>query len=91
VQIQPDWLNGALGFIIPILIQWIKGKNWSRFYKFLLALGSCIVAGIVSCLVTGHFDVKDVPASIIFIFGVAQITYETFWKQLFEGGSYEQK
>jgi len=85
MQIQPEWLNGAIGFFIPILIEWLKKKNWSRFYKFLLALASCVVAGFLSCYFMGRFDVKDIPASIIFIFGVAQITYETFWKELFEG------
>lgn len=83
--IQPEWLNGIIGFFIPILIQYLKKSNWKRKYKFLVALGSCLIVGLMSSYLTGNFNGKDIFKAIAYIVSISQATYELFWKQLLEG------
>lgn len=85
MHIQPEWLNGFIGFVIPIVIERVKNSNWKRQYKFLVALGSCIIVGVASSYFTHNFNVADILTSIIYIFSVAEATYQLFWKQLLEG------
>lgn len=83
--IEPNWLNAAVGFLIPILIEKIKKDNWKRQYKFLAAIGSCLVIGLMSSYLTGNFTLKDIFTSLIYIFSISEATYQLFWKQLLEG------
>lgn len=84
-MIQPEWLNALLGFFMPILVQWIKNKRWSRQAKTIVALTTSILIGIVSVLVTGQFSYENILQSIAVVFSVGQLAYNLFWKSIFEG------
>ncbi|MEM2117205.1 MAG: hypothetical protein QW754_05710 [Thermoplasmata archaeon] len=81
-MIQPEWLNGLLGFLMPLLVRFVTYSEMKRWVKTLVAVFTSIVIGTISVYLQGNFNFQDVFYTITLIFSVSQIAYNLFWKDV---------
>lgn len=69
-----------VGAVIPALIALINQWRWSPERKGLVALLICTAAGTLLAYTQALLDPADVLRSILIVFTIAQVLYQTFWK-----------
>lgn len=79
------WLSGVIGVGLPLLISLVKRVSWPLWAKRALAVGASVVAGVVAVGVEAGWAIdgeilKLAAASIVQIYVVASVTYQSFWK-----------
>jgi len=79
----PQWYVYVIGLVMPIVIKFITGRTWNRNLKSLFAFGVSVVIGGSAAYLTGKFDPASIVVTIGTIFTISQLTYDQFFKQLF--------
>ncbi|NLI56007.1 hypothetical protein GX420_03350 [bacterium] len=84
-MINPEWLNCFLGFFMPVLVNYIINKNFSREIKTILAIITSLLIGFLSTYLQGLFclSLENFFNTFIQIFIISQIAYNLFWKTIF--------
>jgi len=84
-MIKPEWFNTFLGFIMPIVVNFLTMRKWRREIKTLIAILISLFIGIISTQVQGFLNLqpKNVFNTFIQIFTISQIAYNLFWKTIF--------
>lgn len=73
------WLVGAL---LPPVISFLKGANWSTQVKRVMALAVSMVAAVATYFIQngGWVGWEELIANWGIIYGLAQVTYTGFWE-----------
>jgi len=79
----PTWYLGFLGVVVPIITNFITSKNWSRNTKSGIALGVSIVIGFGGVYFAGKLDTVNLLATIGLVFTMSQLSYDQFFKSMF--------
>lgn len=79
-----------VGAAIPGLIAIINQRSWSSEAKGLVALVMCAGAGALLAYTQGLVDRADVLRSILIVFTIAQVLYQTFWRPSGIAGAIER-
>ena len=84
-MIKPEWFNTFLGFIMPIVVNFLTMRKWRREIKTLIAILISLFIGIISTQVQGFLNLQpeNFFNTFIQIFTISQIAYNLFWKNLF--------
>ncbi len=84
-MIKPAWLNTFLGFIMPIVVNFLTMRNWRREIKTLVSILISLLIGLISVKLQGLFllNPQNLFYTFIEIFSISQIAYNLFWKNLF--------
>ncbi|HQN49006.1 MAG TPA: hypothetical protein PL104_06080 [Caldisericia bacterium] len=84
-MINPEWLNSFLGFFMPVLVNYIINKNFSREIKTIIAIITSLLIGFLSTYLQGLFclSLENFFNTFIQIFTISQIAYNLFWKTIF--------
>ena len=84
-MIKPEWFNTFLGFIMPIVVNFLTMRNWRREIKTLIAILISLFIGIISTQVQGFLNLQpeNFFNTFIQIFTISQIAYNLFWKTIF--------
>lgn len=72
--------SAMVGVLLPALVAVVNREDWKSWVKALIALGSSVLAGTVTALLSGHFTGASWLMSIGIVFGSSQIIYQTWWK-----------
>jgi len=83
--IEPEWFNSFLGFLMPVVVNFLINQNWKREIKTLIAIIISLFIGIVSTKLQGilFLNPQNLFYTFIEIFTTSQIAYNLFWKTLF--------
>ena len=84
-MIKPEWFNTFLGFIMPIVVNFLTMRKWRREIKTLIAISISLFIGIISTQVQGFLNLQpeNFFNTFIQIFTISQIAYNLFWKTIF--------
>lgn len=84
-MIKPEWFNTFLGFIMPIVVNFLTMRKWRREIKTLIAILISLFIGIISTQVQGFLNLQpeNFFNTFIQIFTISQIAYNLFWKTIF--------
>lgn len=82
-------LAGIVGVSMPIIITFVTQAGLSKVWNMLIAIGSCILAGIITVALSGDFS--DLPQAAITIFALSQAAYNLYWKNLNISGTLNEK
>jgi len=84
-MIEPEWFNTFLGFIMPIVVNFLTMRKWRREIKTLIAILISLFIGIISTQVQGLLNLQpeNFFNTFIQIFTISQIAYNLFWKTIF--------
>ncbi|HOC53321.1 MAG TPA: hypothetical protein PKJ39_06315, partial [Caldisericia bacterium] len=76
-MINPEWLNSFLGFFMPVLVNYIINKNFSREIKTIIAIITSLLIGFLSTYLQGLFclSLENFFNTFIQIFTISQIAY----------------
>jgi hypothetical protein len=83
MNIAPGWLDGLIGFVMPVFIRLIAKAEFPKLVKFGIAVVSCVAVGTISAIATGHLQLGQWFATISYIFSVSQVVWNLFWKPIF--------
>lgn len=70
----------VLGWLIPLVISFVKQAGWSKTVKGLIAAVVSVVSAIIAAAIAGHWNPEDVTRSILIVLTLSQVSYVTFWK-----------
>ena len=84
-MIEPAWFNTFLGFIMPIVVNFLTMRKWRREIKTLVSILISLLIGLISVKLQGLFllNPQNLFYTFIEIFSISQIAYNLFWKNLF--------
>lgn len=71
-----------VGFVSPLVLNFIISATWHRNVKALVALGFSAVVGTITALIAGAYEGLSIPSTILLTFVVAITSYQNFWKQV---------
>lgn len=77
---QLSQISAAVGFFLPLLIQFVQKENWPNWLKSLVGTGACVVAGVVTAAVEHKLSTHNIAASIITVFTLTKISYLSVYK-----------
>ena len=83
MNIEPQWLAGLIGVIVPLIVRWITGANMTRRWKSIIAILVSSVIGFASAFLSGQFDPATILKSIAVAFSISQVFYDQVFKGLF--------
>jgi hypothetical protein len=68
-----------VGFFMTMIISLLKQAGLPKLMNSLIAITSCVIAGLVTAAATGQFHGTTAVAAIAIVFASAQGLYQTFW------------
>ena len=74
-----SWAS-LVGIFLPAVVAFINRVDWKSWLKAVVALGSSIVAGTVTALLSGDFTGANWMKAIGLVFAASQLAYMTWWK-----------
>jgi len=80
----PDWFMTLMGVIAPWVVQIIKRHVPKRTPRFVVAVVLCALWGVIGAALSGKLS-GDLPTWLTWTFVFAQLSYNLFWKSLFDG------
>lgn len=72
----------VIGFLSPVVINFIVSALWPSWIKALITFGWAVVTGGLTAWVAGALDGLSIPATILLILVTAIASYNGFWKQV---------
>jgi hypothetical protein len=69
-----------VGIALPLLISVLKQKNLNHWWNMLIAVGSCIGAGLATTAIGGQFDLANIWKTAGAVILSASTTFAIFWK-----------
>lgn len=82
-------LAGIVGVVMPMLITFVTQAGLSKAWNMLIAISSCVLAGIITVVLSGDFG--DLPQASITIFALSQAAYNLYWKNFAFSGTLNEK
>ena len=82
-------LAGIVGIVMPVIITFVTQAGLSKIYNMLIAIASCLLAGVITVALSGDFS--DLPKAAITIFALSQAAYNLYWKNLNISGTLNEK
>lgn len=83
---MPDFLDdnltlymAVLGWLIPMVISFVKQAAWSKQTKGLVAALVSVASAMVGAAIAGHWNPEDVTRSVLIVLTLSQVSYQTFW------------
>jgi hypothetical protein len=70
---------------VPLIVQVLKGANWPKWAKYVLAALVSLAVGGLTATTQGQIDVADWAKSVIIVFTVSKIAYDSFFRAIFDG------
>lgn len=75
-----DQWAGIVGFLLPALVAVVNREEWKPWLKAVVALGSSILAGTVTALLSGDFTGTNWVTAIGIVFAASAASYKLWWK-----------
>ena len=75
-------LSLIIGFVSPLVLNFIIKATWPSWAKSLTAFGWAVVLGVVTIAVTGAWSGMSVLSTILLILVVSITTYQNFWRNV---------
>lgn len=72
----------VVGFLSPIVLNFIIKATWPSWVKSLTAFGFSAVVGVITALVAGAYDGLSIVSTVLLTLVVAITSYQNFWKQV---------
>lgn len=69
------------GILLPVVVSFLKGQQWSTNVKFLFSIGVSIAVAAVTLFVESNFDWKFLVANAATVWASAQVVYQTWFKE----------
>lgn len=69
-----------LGLILPFVVSFLKGQQWSDNTKMLFSMGVAIVAAAATLLVQNDFDWNALLTNAATVWATAQLLYRTWFQ-----------
>ncbi len=82
LSLEPQWLAGLVGVVVPLIVRWLAGTNIARKWKSFIAIAVSVVVGFASSFLSGNFNVSAVMSSTAFAFSVSQVFYDQVFKDI---------
>lgn len=82
--------TALIASIVPAVLAVINRRSWSSEQKGIAAIIVSILAGSGTAWVSGNWDGADITRSVLIVFFLSQIAYQTFWKPTSLGSSIEE-
>lgn len=73
-------ISAGVGFLLPLVIAWIKREKWSRPLQTVFATAACALAAVITTYFQGKFNIHDLSTSVITIFLMTKTSYMAVWK-----------
>lgn len=78
----PQWYIWLIvSILLPLIEQFVIGKNWPSWAKVLMSFGVSVIVSIGACYFGGQLTWGNFLASLGLIFTTAQIFYDAIWKK----------
>lgn len=71
-----------VGFISPLVLNFIVSATWPAWAKALTAFGFSAVVGTITAVIAGAYEGLGIPSTILLTLVVAITSYQSFWKQI---------
>lgn len=71
-----------VGFLSPIVLNFIVKATWPSWAKSLVAFGWSIIIGGLTAWFAGAFTGLSIVSTILLVFVMAITTYQLFWRQV---------
>lgn len=71
-----------VGFISPIVLNFIISALWPSWVKSLIAFGFSAVVGVITALIAGAFQGLSIVSTILLVLVVSITSYQNFWKNV---------
>lgn len=75
-------LSLIVGFLSPIVLNFIVKATWPSWAKALTAFGWSVLVGLATIWVTGAWNGLSIVSTILLILVVSITAYQNFWKQV---------
>lgn len=69
-----------LGLVLPFVVSFLKGQQWSENVKMLFSMGVAIVAAAITLLVQNDFNWESLLANSATVWAMAQVLYKTWFQ-----------
>lgn len=79
----PELITIGLGFLAPIVIQFVKNRYASKTARFYISLLLSAVIGFAAYALAPP-EQRDPVAFVVTVFGYATVAYNVFWKPIWE-------
>lgn len=79
----PEAITLLLGVFASVIVQFVKGRFVSRTSRFVISVALSIATAVISYIVAKPQD-TDFVVFVIHVFAYSQITYNMFWKVIWE-------
>lgn len=68
------------GILLPLIVSFLKGQQWSTNAKFAFSIGISIAVAAATLLLENNFDWKFLVANAATVWASAQVVYQTWFK-----------
>jgi hypothetical protein len=75
-----EFLNLALGLLMPMVVSWLKRNHWPDWAKVLLSLGIALLAGLITAGAEGNWNLSAIGANSGTVFALATVFYKTYFQ-----------
>lgn len=75
-----DQWAAVVGFFVPALIAVINRSEWKSWVKAIVSIGTAVLVGTVTALLSGSFTGATWIQAIGIVFAASQVAYHTWWK-----------
>lgn len=75
-----DQWAAVVGFVLPAVIAVVNRAEWKAWLKALVALGTSVLAGTVTALLSGDFTGSTWLQAIGIAFAASAASYKLWWK-----------
>ncbi len=76
-------LNAVIGFLLPVLIAFLKREHFPNAWNAFIAIAVYLVAGIGAVAISGQsFDLNNIVPSVAIFTASGTVAYQLFWKNL---------
>jgi FtsH-binding integral membrane protein len=72
----------CVGFLSPIVLNFLISAKWSATVKALAAFGFSIILGTITALLTGSYAGLGIPSAILLTMVVSITAYQSFWAKV---------
>jgi len=69
-----------VGVLLPLLTALVQQPSWSRPARVAVAVLASGIAGVLTCLAAGTFDLGNVLGTVAAVLVAAQASYESLWQ-----------
>lgn len=72
--------SALVGALMPPLIAIVNQSHWSKAWRGIISVASCVVAAAVTCWLRGDLSAGNYAHSVLVILTAALGSYHVFWR-----------